>query len=112
MKITGNNPELPNARSAQAVAARQQGKAAAPAPAAEAAAQGAQRAAAGAGVPVTLSSNVRAVEPGRQSADFDAAKVKAVKAAIENGTFRVDAEAVADKLLANAFETLSRSQQG
>ena len=110
MKITGNNPELPNARSAQAVAARQQGKAAAPAPAAEAAAQGAQRAAAGAGVPVTLSSNVRAVEPGRQSADFDAAKVKAVKAAIENGTFRVDAEAVADKLLANAFETLSRSQ--
>jgi len=113
MKITGNNPELPNARSAQAVAARQQGKAAAPAPAAEAAAQGAQRAAAaGGGVPVTLSSNVRAIEPGRQSADFDAAKVKAVKAAIENGTFRVDAEAVADKLLANAFETLSRSQQG
>lgn len=109
MKITGNNPELPNARSAQAVAARQQGKAAAPAPA-EAAAQGAQRTAAGAGVPVTLSSNVRAVEPGRQSADFDATKVKAVKAAIENGTFRVDAEAVADKLLANAFETLSRSQ--
>ncbi|AVP56848.1 flagellar biosynthesis anti-sigma factor FlgM [Pulveribacter suum] len=110
MKITGNNPELPNARSAQAVAARQQGKAAAPAPAAEAATQGAQRAAAGAGVPLTLSSNVRAVEPGRQAADFDAAKVKAVKAAIENGTFRVDAEAVADKLLANAFETLSRSQ--
>ncbi|SDM67390.1 anti-sigma-28 factor, FlgM family [Oryzisolibacter propanilivorax] len=113
MKITGNNPELTNARSAQATAARQQGKAAAPAPAAEAAAQGATRLATGgaaaAGVPVTLSSAARGVEGSRGTGDFDAAKVKAVKAAIENGTFRVDAEAVADKLLANAYETLSRS---
>ncbi|AVO49725.1 flagellar biosynthesis anti-sigma factor FlgM [Melaminivora suipulveris] len=102
MKITGNNPELANARSAQAAAARQQAKTAAPAPAAEAAA----------GVPVTLSSAARAADASRSPADFNAAKVKAVKAAIENGTFRVDAEAVADKLLANAYETLSRSSQG
>lgn len=117
MKITGNNPELANARSAQAAAARQQAKTAAPAPAAEAAAQGASRAAssggaAAAGVPVTLSSAARAADASRSPADFNAAKVKAVKAAIENGTFRVDAEAVADKLLANAYETLSRSSQG
>ena len=92
----------------QAAAARQQAKAAAPAPAAEAAAQGASRTAAG--VPVTLSATVRGADASRSSADFDAGKVKAVKAAIENGTFKVNAEAVADKLLANAEETLSRSR--
>ncbi len=116
MKITGNNPELANARSTQAAAARQQAQAAAPAPAAEAAAQGASRTAAAggaaAGVPVTLSNAARAAEAGRAPGDFDAAKVKAVKAAIENGTFRVNAEAVADKLLDNAYETLSRGSQG
>ena len=117
MKITGNNPELANARSAQAAAARQQAQAAAPAPAAETAAQGTTRAASGAaaaagGVPLTLSSAARATDAGRGTGDFNAAKVKAVKAAIESGTFRVDAEAVADKLLSNAYETLSRSAQG
>lgn len=117
MKITGNNPELANARSTQAAAARQQAQAAAPAPAAEAAAQGASRTAAAggaaaAGVPVTLSNAARAAEAGRAPGDFDAAKVKAVKAAIENGSFRVNAEAVADKLLDNAYETLSRGSQG
>ena len=103
MKI-GNNPDTANLLSQAAT--RQQAKAAVPAPAAEAAAQGASRAAAG--VPVTLSSAARGVDASRSTADFDAGKVKAVKAAIENGTFKVDAEAVADKLLANAQETLSR----
>lgn len=106
MKI-GNNPDTANLLS-QAAAARQQAKAAAPAPAAEAAAQGAARATAG--VPVTLSASVRGADATRGTADFDAGKVKAVKAAIENGSFKVDAEAVADKLLANAEETLSRSR--
>jgi negative regulator of flagellin synthesis FlgM len=106
MKI-GNNPDIASALS-QAAATKQQAKAAAPAPAAEAAAQGAARAAAG--VPVTLSANVRSADVGRGSAEFDAGKVKAVKTAIENGTFTVDAEAVADKLLANAYESLSHSR--
>ena len=53
---------------------------------------------------------MRGADASRSSADFDAGKVKAVKAAIENGTFKVNAEAVADKLLANAEETLSRSR--
>ncbi|WP_404300674.1 flagellar biosynthesis anti-sigma factor FlgM [Alicycliphilus denitrificans] len=106
MKI-GNNPDTANLLS-QAAAARQQAKAAAPAPAAEAAAQSASRAAAG--VPVTLSSAARGVDAGRSTADFDAGKVKAVKSAIENGTFKVNAEVVADKLLSNAHETLSRSR--
>ena len=61
-------------------------------------------------MPVTLSSAARGVEAGRSTADFDAGKVRAVKAAIENGTFKVDAEAVADKLLANAQEVLSHTR--
>ncbi|MBS0390300.1 MAG: flagellar biosynthesis anti-sigma factor FlgM [Comamonadaceae bacterium] len=106
MKI-GNNPDIASTLS-QAAAARQQAKAAAPAPAAEAASQSAARATAG--VPVTLSATARGVEAGRSQGDFDAGKVKAVKTAIDNGSFKVDAEAVADKLLANAYETLSRSR--
>lgn len=105
MKI-GNNPDSANLVSQ--AAARQQARAAAPAPAAEAAAQTASRATAG--VPVTLSSAARGVDAGRSTADFDAGKVRAVKAAIENGTFKVDAEAVADKLLANAQEVLSHTR--
>ncbi len=107
MKI-GNNPDTANLLS-QAAAARQQAKAAAPAPVAETAAQGGAARAAAA-VPVTLSAAVRGADANRSTADFDAGKVKAVKAAIENGTFKVNAEAVADKLLANAEETLSRSR--
>ena len=41
---------------------------------------------------------------------FNAGKVKAVRAAIEKGEFSVDAEAIADKLLSNAQEILSRSR--
>ena len=41
---------------------------------------------------------------------FDASKVKAVRAAIEKGTFSVDAEAIADKMLSNAQEILARSR--
>lgn len=106
MKI-GNNPDIASAL-AQATATKQQAKAAAPAPAAEAATQSAARAAVG--VPVTLSANVRTTDAGRSTAEFDAGKVKAVKHAIENGTFTVDAEAVADKLLSNAYESLSHSR--
>ena len=42
--------------------------------------------------------------------DFDAGKVKAVRAAIEKGEFSVDAEAIADKMLSNAQEILTRSR--
>lgn len=110
MKI-GNTPELPGAAAqAAGAAAKQHAKTAAPAQ--EALAKGsapAAAAAASAGVPVTLSRAARALEPsGRTQGDFDAERVKAVRAAIENGTFRVNAGAVADKLLANAHEILAR----
>ena len=105
MKI-GQQPELPGAL-AQTGLAKQ---AKSPASAAEGAAKGAQAASA-AGVPVTVSTAARALEQtGRATGDFDANKVKAVRAAIEKGTFSVNAEAVADKMLSNAQEILSRSR--
>lgn len=106
MKI-GQKPELPGAL-AQAGLAKQAKSPAAGA--AEGAAKDAAVASA-AGVPVTVSSAARALDStGRASGDFDAAKVKAVRSAIEKGTFAVDAEAIADKMLANAQEILSRSR--
>ena len=42
---------------------------------------------------------------------FDAAKVAAMSAAISEGRFVVNAEAIADKLLANAQELLDRNRR-
>ena len=39
---------------------------------------------------------------------FDAAKVDRIAAAIRDGTYRIDAEAIADKLIVNAEELLGR----
>lgn len=106
MKI-GQKPELPGAL-AQTGLAKQQAKS--PASAAEGAAKDAAAAPA-AGVPVTVSIAARGLDQtARSTADFDASKVKAVRAAIEKGTFSVDADAIADKLLSNAQEILSRSR--
>lgn len=105
MKI-GQTPEL-TAAAAQSNASKQ-AKAAAPA-----AQEGTKTAAssAGAGVAVTLSRNARDVEQSsRTASDFDADRVKAVRSAIESGTFKVDAGAIADKMLANAEEIISHSR--
>lgn len=105
MKI-GQTPELPGA-GAQSGLAR---PAKAPASAAEGAVKDAAAAPA-AGVPVTVSTAVRALDPAQRSTGvFDAAKVKSVREAIDNGSFSVDAEAIADKLLSNAQEVISRSR--
>ncbi len=105
MKI-GQKPELPGAL-AQTGLARQAKDAAR-------AAEGGTKdalAASAAGVPVTVSTAARGLDPAARSAgDFDAGKVKAVRTAIEQGTFSVNAEAVADKMLSNAQEILSRSR--
>ena len=106
MKI-GNNSDIGHAI-AQPAAKQQQAKA--PATSAEAFAKRVGSSAA-AGVPVTFSNAARGVDAAARSpAEFDAGKVKAVKAAIDNGTFTVDADAIADKLLSNAEETFSRSR--
>jgi negative regulator of flagellin synthesis FlgM len=103
MKI-GQKPELPGAV-AQTGLAKQVKSAAS-------ATDGAVKdatAASAAGVPVTVSSAARALEQSaRATSDFDAGKVMAVRAAIEKGSFSVDAGAIADKMLANAQEIFSR----
>lgn len=103
MKI-GHHPDNANAR-LQTPAGRESPRADAPQQAKAQAA--APVAAQQAGVALRLSSSVgRASATGGASGDFDAGKVKSVKEAIENGSFKVDAEAIADKLLASAYETL------
>jgi len=64
------------------------------------------------GVPVTVSAAARSLEASAVGAGsgIDEAKVAAVRAAIANGTFSVDAGAIADKMLSNAQEILSRAR--
>jgi negative regulator of flagellin synthesis FlgM len=62
------------------------------------------------GVGVTVSSLARGLEAiGSNSADVDMDKVNAVRQSIQQNTFAVNPEAIADKLLANAREMLNRS---
>jgi negative regulator of flagellin synthesis FlgM len=42
-------------------------------------------------------------------ADFDSRKVERIALAIRDGSFKIDAEAIADKLIANAQELLPRA---
>ncbi|QHJ01456.1 flagellar biosynthesis anti-sigma factor FlgM [Xylophilus rhododendri] len=64
------------------------------------------------GVSVTVSSLTRSLETSSASGSFDAEKVSKMKEAIANGTFTVDAEAIADKLLSNAQQVLRKGQVG
>lgn len=43
---------------------------------------------------------------------FDAAKVERIAAAIRDGSYKIDAEAIADKLIINAEELLGRKLGG
>ena len=43
-------------------------------------------------------------------AEFDAEKVARISAAIDNGTFKINPEAIADKLISNAQEVLSQGK--
>jgi negative regulator of flagellin synthesis FlgM len=64
-----------------------------------------------AGVAVSVSQQARALEQSASdvASDVDTQKIAAVRAAIQDGTFAVNAEAIADKLLANAQEMLKRT---
>lgn len=59
-----------------------------------------------AGVAVTVSTLART----REQADVDMKKVESVRSAIEQGSYTVNAEAIADKLLVNAKEMLKRTR--
>jgi negative regulator of flagellin synthesis FlgM len=67
---------------------------------------------AGGGDSLTLtesSTRIRSLETQLASVDVaDTAKVEAVKAALANGTFAVDAEVVADRLIDHTKESLRR----
>jgi negative regulator of flagellin synthesis FlgM len=92
-----------------------------PQKAAERPTAGAEAAAAGAaakpqpaaGVTVTLSSSTTQALSGAGGAGsdvFNSEKVAAMKAAIADGSFKVNPEAIADKMLSNAAEMLSSSR--
>ena len=61
---------------------------------------------------VELSSPPRpALLAGTSSAEFDAEKVERISQAIADGTYKVNADAIADKLIANAQEVLGKVQR-
>lgn len=67
-----------------------------------------------AGVTVTLSSSTSQAISGTGGSNsdvFNAEKVQAMKTAIADGSFKVNAEAIADKMLSNAAEMLSGSSR-
>lgn len=57
---------------------------------------------------VDLSAAASALAAADPEGSFDAAKVQRIAAAIRDGTYRIDAEAIADKLIGNAQELLGR----
>ncbi|GAP33748.1 flagellar biosynthesis anti-sigma factor FlgM [Piscinibacter sakaiensis] len=69
-------------------------------------------AAQGGGSKVELSSTATALMRGDDvqaaAGEFDQAKVEGITRAIRDGSYQVNAEAIADKLLSNAQELLSR----
>lgn len=64
------------------------------------------------GVAVTVSSLARTMGAARadEAADVDMEKVNAVRSAIQSGTYKVNAEAIADKLLSNAQDMLNTNR--
>ena len=91
-----------------------------PAPAAGTAAAPAEAAKATAGVhasgaanvdasaTVALSSTASTLLSGGASGEFDAEKVARISAQLADGSFKVNPEAIADKLIANAQELLTK----
>lgn len=102
MKIGPSDRSLPETPVAQAALAKTGQNAAA----------ASTQKATSAGVAVTMSTQVRTLEQakGADAADIDAKKVQEVKDAIEQGTYKVNAEAIADKLLANAQDMLRQNR--
>jgi negative regulator of flagellin synthesis FlgM len=102
MKLNHLSPDSP-VNTATAGSAKSADRSATPAPQATAP----QEAPAGVSVklgPATVAMINSAASAG--PAVFNSAKVETMRTAIENGTFSVNAEAIADKMLANAAEMI------
>lgn len=63
------------------------------------------------GVTVTLSAQTQSLATPSSSDVVDSSKVEAMRAAIQNGSFTINAEAIADKLLSNAKEMLTTARR-
>ena len=65
-----------------------------------------------AGMAITVSNAARSLSAAGRSdnADVDMDKVNAVRAAIQQGTYKINADAIAGKLLSNAQELLRRNR--
>lgn len=59
---------------------------------------------------VELSNTAASLLEGGANSDFDAEKVARIAQAISDGKFEVNAEKIADRLIANANEVLGKSQ--
>ena len=77
--------------------------------AATAAANAATAAASDASAKVALSSTAAHLAATGSDGVFDADKVARISAAIQNGSFSVNADAIADKLISNAQELLGKA---
>ena len=58
---------------------------------------------------VSISPAASALAEAAGDGSFDAAKVELMSQALRNGTFKVNPEAIADKLIANAQDLLART---
>lgn len=63
------------------------------------------------GAEVELSPTAASLRTNAAPAEFDAAKVERIAQSIAEGRFKVNAEAIADKLIANAQELLGKVQR-
>lgn len=111
MKITAQTPELSTTLNPSSTAAAQKAAQQPAAAAATAANAGAAQSVRSAGVAVTVSTMAQSLEKtAASSADIDTQKVAKVRSAIQDGTYTVNPEAIADKLLSNAQEMLKRTR--
>ena len=102
MRVTGYNPsDIPGSKTSQTNAPKAE----------PSAAQAAKSSATDSGVAVVITSTAKSLgkTPVNQASDVDMAKVDAVKASIQDGTFVVNPEAIADKLLSSAKELMSNT---
>ena len=108
MKI-GSGPDLPVAVNSASLKKAEQDKSTAPA----GVAQQAARAMPTEGASVTVSTLARTLEQSDRGvgSDFDSKKVASMRAAIKDGTYAVNPEAIADKLLSNAQEMLKVTEK-